>query len=443
MIQAFKQFNLLLGDKFKLFICIFITCFLLLSVFFPKYSEVFAVLLLLFGFSSIKGLRENTPESGLKNYEIWLIGSFAVYGLISMISFLYWPATRESHMRVEDDLKFLICIFLYLSLRRYEFNVHWLLKVFTLLALLMGLVSVALYLNLGVTESLFRGPNSGSYRPSAGVNPMRYAVVALVVASFVLNYWFTAKSKDIATKFLLMVAVIMGLVACALTETRGIWLAIPLLALLYGYYFFRRGDRRYLVATLIGLSLIMGLAFQSDLVQERISKTFENIERYQDGDGDSSVGARLDMYKASLILAAERPILGHGLGVFREKSKELKDSGVLGLKVRAEVGVRKTPHNEFFQALVERGVIGLVITILLFAIPCYIFYRAVKSRSDKITYYGLCGLSMLVVFFVAGQTGTLFNHNLFTNFYIIMVLLFVSQIRLLEGKEEKAGLVEG
>jgi hypothetical protein len=49
---------------------------------------------------------------------------------------------------------------------------------------------------------------------------------------------------------------------------------------------------------------------------------------------------------------------------------------------------------------------------------------------------------MLTVFFVSGQTGTLFNHNLFTNFYIIMVLLFVSQIRVLEDKEEKAGLVE-
>jgi hypothetical protein len=78
----------------------------------------------------------------------------------------------------------------------------------------------------------------------------------------------------------------------------------------------------------------------------------------------------------------------------------------------------------------------------LFTVPGFIFYRPVKSRSDDITFYGLCGLSMLTVFFVAGQTGTLFNHNLFTNLYIIMVLLFVSQIRVLEDKEEKAGLVE-
>jgi O-antigen ligase len=437
---TFNRLNLLLGDKYKLTICILLSCFLLLLVFFPKYSEVFAVLLMLLGF---KALRKNSSECCLKNYEIGLIGAFAIYGLISIISFLYWPATRESHMRVEDDLKFLICIFLYLLLRRYEFNIRWLTKLFTLLALLMGFVSLSLYLNLGVTEVLFSGPFPGSHRPSAGVNPMRYAAVALIVSCFVINYWFTEKSKDYADKLFLIAAIFMGLIGCALTQTRGVWLALPMLVLLYGYYTYKSGDKRYLIAILLGGSLVLGLGLQSDFVQKRVDRTVNNIELYQGGDGNSSLGVRLDMYKASLILIEERPIFGHGLGVFREKSKELKDSGALGNNINSDVGRRKTPHNEFFQALVERGLIGLIATVLLFAVPGFIFYRAVKSRSDNITFYGLCGLSMLTVFFVAGQTGTLFNHNLFTNFYIIMVLLFVSQIRVLEDKEEKAGLVEG
>jgi O-antigen ligase len=442
MDQALNRLNLLLGDKFKLSICVLLSCFLLLSVFFPKYSEVFAVLLMFFGFSAIRGLRAHTVDCCLTNYEKSLIGAFVIYGLVSIISFLYWPATRESHMRVEDDLKFLICIFLYLSLRRYEFNIRWLTNLFTLLALLMGFVSVALYLDLGVTKGLFSGPFSGSHRPSAGVNPMRYAAVALIVSCFAINYWFSEKSKGYVAKLLLVMALFMGLIGCVLTETRGVWLALPLLVLLYGYYTYKSGDKGYFIAILLGGCLVLGFGFQSDFVQKRVDRTVNNIELYQSGDGNSSLGVRLDMYKASLILIEERPIFGHGLGVFREKSKELKDSGALGDNVNSDVGRRKTPHNEFFQALVERGLIGLIATILLFAVPGFIFYRAVKSRSDDITFYGLCGLSMLVVFFVAGQTGTLFNHNLFTNFYIIMVLLFVSQIRVLEDKEEKAGLVE-
>jgi O-antigen ligase len=436
---TFNRLNLLLGDKFKLTICILLSCFLLLLVFLPKYSEVFAVLLILLGFSAIKGFRQNSAECRFKSYEIALIGVFAIYGLVSIISFLYWPATRESHMRVEDDLKFLICVFLYLSFRRYEFNIRWLMVLFAILSFLIGITSLSQYGGFRLIAELFEY----SYRPSAGVNPMRYAAVALIVSCFVINYWFIEKSKGYVAKLFLVMAVFMGLIGCVLTQTRGVWLALPLLVLLYGYYTYKRGDKRYLIAILLGGSLLLGLGFQSDLVQKRIDRTVKNIELYQSGNGKTSLGTRLDMYKASLILTKERPVFGHGLGVFREKSKELKDSRVLGNNVSSEVGMRKTPHNEFFQALVERGLIGLITTVLLLAVPGYIFYRAVKSRSDSITFYGLCGLSMLTVFFVAGQTGTLFNHNLFTNFYIIMVLLFVSQIRVLEDKEEKAGLVEG
>jgi O-antigen ligase len=436
---TFNRLNLLLGDKFKLSICILFSCFLLLSVFFPKYSEVFAVLLMLSGFSAIKGLRKNSSECRLKNYEIGLIGVFSIYGLVSIISFLYWPATRESHMRVEDDLKFLISVFLYLSLRRYEFNILWLMVLFVIFSFLIGITSQGQYGGFRVIADLF--PHD--HRPSGGVNPMRYGAVALILSCFVINYWFTSNSKNYAAKLFLVVAVFMGLIGCALTQTRGVWLALPLLVLLYGYYAYKSGDKRYLIAILFGGGLFLGLGLQADFIQKRINETTNNIELYQNGNGNSSLGARLDMYKASLILTAERPVWGHGLGVFREKSKELRDSGALGQNVRTEVGTRKTPHNEFFQALVERGSIGLIVTILLFAVPGFIFYRAVKSKSENITFYGLCGLSMLTVFFVAGQTGTLFNHNLFTNFYIIIVLLFVSQIRVLEYKEEKAGLVEG
>jgi O-antigen ligase len=434
---TFNRLNLLLGDKFKLTICILLSCFLLLLVFLPKYSEVFAVLLMLLGFTALKGFRKNSSECRLKNYEIGLIGVFAIYGLISILSFLYWPATRESHMRVEDDLKFLICIFLYLFLRRYEFNIRWLMVLFVILSFLIGITSLGQSGKFRLITDLFQF----AHRPSAGVNPMRYAAVALIVSCFAINYWFTVKSKGYATKLLLVMAVFMGLVGCALTQTRGVWLAFPFLVLLYGYYAYKNGGKRYLATILLGGSLVLGLGLQADFVQKRIDRTVNNIELYQSGSGYSSLGVRLDMYKASLTLAKEKPLFGHGLGVFRVKSRELRDSGVLGDNVHRQVGVSKTPHNEFFQALVERGLIGLIATVLLFAVPGFIFYRAVRSKSDNITFYGLCGLSMLTVFFVAGQTGTLFNHNLFTNFYIIMVLLFVSQIRVLEDKEEKAGLV--
>ncbi len=427
MEKALNRFNLFSDGKFKLFIGLIFSGFLLLLVFLPRYSEVFAVLLLLLGFSVLKGLRDAVVRCRLESYERWLIVVFALYGFISIFSFLYWPATRDSHMRVEDDLKFLICILLYLLLRRYEFNIQWFLGLFVAFVFMMGFTSVSQYVGFSLVADLF----PLDHRASAGVNPMRYAVVALVSSCIVINYRLAVKSKSVCVKILLIAVGLMGLVACALTQTRGVWIAIPLLILLYGYYVFKKGNQKYFIAILLGGSLIVGVGLQTDFVQKRVGVTVENIQQYNNGSTHTSLGMRLDVYKASYTLINDRPLWGYGLGTFQERIALMVKNGTINDHVYRQISVLRTPHNEFIQALVERGVIGLLATIMLFFVPGYIFYRAVKSKSEKVTYYGLCGLSVLIVFFVAGQTGTLFNHNLFTNFYIIMVLLFVSQIRVL------------
>jgi O-antigen ligase len=427
-----------LRPKLQVVVSLVFVCFLLLSVFALGYSEIFAGVLLLFGFFAFLNFKEWSVRLPFSDFEKYLIIGFALYTVLSVVAFLYWPMTKESHMRVEDDLKFLMFIPLYLLVRQMSFDPKKLIGVVFLLAIMMGVVSLAQYLRFDFITALY----PFSDRPAAGVNPMRYAVIAILSVCFIFNFWVIYKNKSNFMKVGLLMGVIFGLFACVLTQTRGVLLSLPLLALLYGYYLYWKGDRKYLLALLVGVLVFFLWAFQSSFVQKRIDTTMVNIERYIAGDGDSSLGARLDMYRASMILFKENPIFGHGLGVFREKSKELKETGLLGDNVRGEVGVRKTPHNEFFQAIVEKGFLGLLATIFLFIVPGLIFYRATISSNRDVSFYGLSGMSLLVVFFVAGQTGTLFNHNLFTNYYIIMVMLFVSQIRVLEDKEEKAGLVE-
>ena len=172
----------------------------------------------------------------------------------------------------------------------------------------------------------------------------------------------------------------------------------------------------------------MAGVFSTGLVRDRIDTTVYNIERYKQGDSDSSVGARLDMYEFSWGLFLQAPLFGHGLGAFKEKAIEAREGGLLDDKSRV-IGIVNTPHNEFFLAAVERGLVGLFVLLLLFAVPGYIFSRAAFSYDYVVAYYGVSGIGLLVVFFVAGQTGTLFHHNVFTHFYILMMFLFVSQIR--------------
>ena len=405
--------------------------YLLFSVFFRHRSETFSALMVLIGILSLGQMRSRLELLPLRLYEKRLLLLFFVYSAVSILIALYWPFNADAERRLLDDIRLLVAIPFFFVLRSREVSHRNLFLLFAIFALAMLSVSLSQYFRVDYIQGVYSFRYS---RPSADVNPMRYATISLVVASFVLNFWLVNQFKSKAASVLFVVAVVGGLIACILTQTRGVWLAIPLLCLLYVCFFFGGRGRLKLLSGVVVLIMFVAVSTQHSFVEQRINTTTKNLERYVDGDNYSSLGVRLDMYKASLILVSYRPILGHGLGAFKEKSKALRDEGVIGDDIHKAVGRFSTPHNEFFQALVEKGLVGLVLTVLMFVVPGLIFYRALRAKNKQVVCYGLSGISMLTVYFVAGQTGTLFNHNILMNFYIVMTLLFVGQIRVLERK---------
>jgi O-antigen ligase len=405
--------------------------YLLFSVFFRHRSETFAALMVLIGILSLGQIKSRLEYLPLRLYEKRLLLLFFVYSAVSILIALYWPFNADAERRLLDDVRLLVAIPLFFILRSREVSHCNLFLLFAIFALAMLSVSLSQYFRVGYIQGVYS--YYGYTRPSADVNPMRYAVISLVVASFVLNFWLVNQFKSKAASVLFVIAAVGGLIACILTQTRGVWLAIPLLFLLYACCFFW-GRRHKLFLGVLVLIVLVAASGQHPFVEQRINTTTKNLERYIDGDNSSSLGVRLDMYKASFLLLSYKPFIGHGLGAFKEKSKEFRGKGIIGDDIHKAVGRFSTPHNEFFQALVEKGVVGLVLTIFMFLVPGLIFYRALRVKNKQIVCYGLCGISMLTVYFVAGQTGTLFNHNILINFYIVMTLLFIGQIRVLEKK---------
>jgi len=75
-----------------------------------------------------------------------------------------------------------------------------------------------------------------------------------------------------------------------------------------------------------------------------------------------STGNRLELWKGSLMIFKERPLLGTGTGNFESSIKRL-----ITEKKLKEMPYTMHAHNIFFQALATRGLIGFVITIGFFA----------------------------------------------------------------------------
>ena len=369
--------------------------------------------------------------------EKYLLGSFLLFSLVSIVSFFYWPHSRLSQMHLEDYGVFMLLMPLYMLLRQFRFNFSLVLVSLALIAVVLGCVSISQYVAMRYFNvQILTSDNLYSKmwgRPSGGVNPMRYGAIGLVLSVISVSGLLLVRNKALWLKVLLCISSVLGLVACYLAGSRSSFAAIPVLMFMYAVYLYKAGHPRFLVGLLlISVPLIVGLS-QND----RVKVTLNNFDRYQQGDTVSSLGARLDMFKAAVILIEKKPIWGYGLGGYLEGGKEVRK---MYPNIDQHVGTWSNPHNEVLLVMVEKGIIGLITLLLLFVAPSYLFLRVLRGAGDslagqKIKFYAVSGLSLLLVYAVAGQSVALFQHDVFNHFFCLMVLLFASQIRAIEYLE--------
>ncbi len=413
-----------------LLLCVF-AVYLLTMLTIPIAGKAAAGVLLLLGLCGLYRLK--TSYYGLCAAEKWLLLSFAVFSLVSIISFFYWPHSRLAQMHLEDYGTFMMLIPLYLLLRQFKFDFIYVIALFALVAILLGLVSVAQYAAMKYFDvQILTSDNRFShswFRPSGGVNPMRYGAISLVLAVIALNGVLFIRNKAVWLKLLLCLSSLMGAVACYLADSRSSFLAVPVLAFMFSVYLYRAGHPRFLMVLLVSSILLVAGLSQNG----KVKRTLGSYERYQQGDAVSSLGARLDMFKAAVILIERKPIWGYGLGGYLEGGKEVRK---LYPNIDKHVGTWSNPHNEYLLVTVEKGVIGLITLLLLFVAPGYLFWQALKNASDsktgqEIKFYAMGGLSLLVVYAVVGLSVALFQHDVFNHFFALVVLLFASQIRVI------------
>lgn len=397
------------------------------TLLFPVVGKPVAGVLLLLGVVGYLAFKcKHSNRFALQKTELFLVISFCLFSIVSIISFFYWPHTRIAQMHLEDYGTFILLVPLYLLLREIKFDLRYLIVMLALAACLLGVTSIVQYISMSHFGHQIRlTDNTWSHmwlRPSGGVNPMRYGALSLVLSVVALNGLIWIKHNPKWLKVLLSTSVVMGLVACYLADSRSSFVAIPVLAALYGIYLYRTGNPKLLLGlVVIAFLLLVGLS-----QNKRMQNIMHSVEQYQAGNAVTSLGARFDMFTAAVILIKDQPVWGYGLGSYLAQGKVVRRAHP---HLHRDVGMWSNPHNEILLVMVEKGVIGLITLILLFAAPAYLFIRALRKDDEVIRYYALGGLSLLVVYAVVGQSVALFQHDVFNHFFVLMIILFTSQIR--------------
>jgi O-antigen ligase len=137
---------------------------------------------------------------------------------------------------------------------------------------------------------------------------------------------------------------------------------------------------------------------------------------------DTSVGQRLEMWAVAGRLFETAPLTGVGTGAYMASARKLVDAG----EAPPETAEYDHPHNEFFDALSSRGLVGLVVLLLLLGVPGWLFARGLDSPDPARLGASLAGLMVSVGFAMFGLSETMLVHSITLGWYAIMTAVFLA-----------------
>ncbi len=298
---------------------------------------------------------------------------------------------------------------------------------------------------LGAFVSLFSMKLEGIYgnRAAGATHPILFGDLALLIGVLSLaGFIYFKKKKNRIFLLFPILAFSSGLIASALSMSRGGWVAIPALAIIFIWYFSRHLPVKKILAICAFLIMTVGIIYMvpQSGVKNRVEITINNIDRYfesqevSDQSRGTSIGSRFEMWKASWIIFKEHPIIGGGWGEYKANAQKLMDKGIVNSSAAGYVH----PHNQFISSLAKGGIVGLVGTIIIFLFPAIIFYNVVKDNSRlEIQYIGLAGLVLIVAFVIFNMSESLLERTRTVMFFSFYLSVFMALINVLIRNEKE------
>lgn len=267
---------------------------------------------------------------------------------------------------------------------------------------------------------------AGLERAGGFMNPITFGNLALCLALVALaalldprvrrRWWWAAA------------AVLAGCAASLLSGSRGGWLALPpAFALLWTQ---RRHLPRFLpggLALATALLLVLAWALPATGVRARIDVGLADLALYLDGNPlPTSLSVRLELWKAAAMLAREHPLSGIDTAAYKAQMRTWIALGQLSPAVFAPP---EPPHlhNDALQALVTRGLPGLLCWLPVLLAPLAWFAQRLRRAADGVQAApALAGLFVVLAYALAGLSEVMFWSMKACLLYALLVFAFMA-----------------
>ncbi len=288
---------------------------------------------------------------------------------------------------------------------------------FMLAALVASLIIIVLAL-----ASPLR-PDTPAYN-AVGYGSLTGLLMALVAFSLPwrLSPWPRAESM---TK---LVLVGLGLLAVILVQTRTALLAFPIFIVVACLLYMKPHRRVRALVLAVGMAVLLSAVFAvNGTWRQRVVDAYQEAVTCsgEQSTADTSICIRLQLWRASLDMLAQRPVAGMGSKRYFNDylNQESLPAGVVSPSVAEGWG---EPHNDIMLALTSYGVPGGIALLLVFLGPAGLFLRRLAFHHPaQARAAAAMGLSLTLGFLVFGLTETMFRGMRTIGFYSMSLALFM------------------
>lgn len=301
---------------------------------------------------------------------------------------------------VDSAIPFLLAVFALWFLRRSKPRAHWFWS-----GLAVGAVGAACFSGY---QALGLGIRAGGH-----LHPIQFGNIALLLGVLcMVRALITLKLTWM--NVLMWIGFASGIVASVWSQTRGGWVAIVLIFIWVLMHTTKQWTWLRKVTTvfvLIGSIAILGNQFGlSKVVQSRVSDAIVETMAFIDTNNqDSPVGSRLAMWRFGMQQIGEAPLLGVGM----QGWMALRDQGIANGELSAVFISQLTHlHNEYLDAVLKRGLIGLALLLVLYLGPMVLFFRPYMNAVDvEVKSLAMVGMVVPMMFMDFGLTQVFLSHN--------------------------------
>ena len=418
------------NNKYNYLVLIFIYLFSITAIPFENISNIFRALFILCSLPILITERKLI----FKDPMLKLLGLALLIQIASWLNAcIYLPDIANSGPKIDRLAKLFSFIFIAYWLKA---NIG---RVYVLWGTLAIGFIIGCFVHVDFTNEVVRALNGTrvDFSIKNAQFTAMFAGVSLLISGFLIYQLFSNK-KSFKNITIINKAIFSGLVITALiffafisvvTQSRQVWLALVLTAILspmfYAVVYPNSNKKRIFMSYLI-ISIAFFTLSQSDIIQKRVLRETGTLQKIISGDLDhipmTSIGIRVNSWIAAADWIKERPIIGSDVEAIGEVIQQSPKFSPWLKKQYQHL------HNYHIETLVAYGFVGLLIIYALY----YWLIRSLfimKKQQPELTAITLFSLIFVAFWAIInsfetfnGRSFGVYTHNImlagFYTFYL-------------------------